>query len=98
MPVKNSTQSLRKTLEQVYKTTGKKPKELAEAKPISIKFQYLYLWYLDIKTSEAITFTELKNWCELTNNKLTNWELDTIRAIDRIYWNIQYERNSTPTN
>jgi hypothetical protein len=53
------------------------------------ELQYLWEWYLELRNVEgALTFTEIRNWTELTKQPLLAWEVDLLRAIDRIYWRV----------
>jgi hypothetical protein len=70
---------------QVEKTTGKKPDLLVQPE-FSKELGYIWGWYLDMRSGEVLTFTEIKNWSELTQQKLLAWEVDLIRTIDRVYW------------
>lgn len=77
---------LRDHLEQVYKTTGVKPAQLKAQPPFPEKLRYVYHWYLDVRGSEGVTWTELRNWSEMTHQKPLAWEVDLLRTLDRVFW------------
>jgi hypothetical protein len=72
-------------LNQVWKTTGSKPKELADRKPLKAHLNYLLDYYAEIKTEQPIDHKEIHCWSKLTGNKLTYFEIQAIRAIDQEY-------------
>ncbi|MGI0119685.1 phage tail assembly chaperone [Zooshikella sp. RANM57] len=96
-PVGSDT-PLKKQLLQVYKTTGKKPKELTEQPECPRELEYILQWWLEVRGSEPLTFTELQNWSQLTHKNLRAWEVDLIRSLDRIYWNTINDNSSTATD
>jgi hypothetical protein len=71
---------------QVYKSTGKMPKQLAEQTERPEELEYILAWYSELRTDAQLTFTEMKNWCDLTKIDLLGWEIDILKALDRIYW------------
>lgn len=71
---------------QVWKTLGRKPKELEEQPDFPEELRYIWEWYLEIRTGDPLTFTEIKSWAELTHQPLLVWEVDLLRTLDRIYW------------
>lgn len=64
----------------------------AKDAPIPIKriddgaLDYLLDIYRDLAGFEPLTFTEIHCWSQLTGVKLKAWELDVIKALDRIRW------------
>lgn len=56
---------------------------------------YLWRWYCDISQGRgytngilnALSWCEIKAWSELTSNFPNEWEISTLRAIDRGYLN-----------
>ena len=76
---------------QVYKTTGKKPQQLAEQTERPEELEYILTWYSELRTDVQLTFTEIKNWCDLSGVKLIGWELDLLKALDRIYWSSKHD-------
>lgn len=85
---KGSKVSLREHLKQVEKTLKRKPKQLAEAPPPPEGITYLWEWYLEMRTGEPLTFSEIRNWSDLTKQELKAWEVDVIRTLDRLYWRV----------
>lgn len=71
---------------QVWKTTGKKPKELAEQPPMPEGLEYIWHWFLHVHTSSELSYSELKSWSDLTHTRLKAWEVDLIKTLDRIRW------------
>lgn len=81
---------------QVWKTLGRKPKQLAEAPALPEELSYVWEWYLEVRGSEPLTYTELRNWSLLTKKVLLGWEAELIRSLDRIFWKVHSERRSSP--
>lgn len=76
---------MRSHLEQVYKQTGKKPKQLAEVGELPEELAYVWSWYAKLKAFKSeLSYTEIKSWCDLSNIKFLDWELDTIVRLERI--------------
>jgi hypothetical protein len=74
---------------QVWKTLGRKPKELEDQPELPEELQYLWEWFLELRSGEGmLTFTEIRSWSELTKQPLLAWEVDLLRALDRIYWRV----------
>jgi hypothetical protein len=86
--VDGSKSRLKDHLNQVWKTTGKKPNQLSEQPEFPEELRYIYDWYLEVKDVKQLTFTEIKNWSELSRTNIMAWEVDILKNIDRIYWNV----------
>ncbi|AUR88717.1 hypothetical protein NVP2117O_39 [Vibrio phage 2.117.O._10N.261.45.E9] len=72
--------------------TGQRPKELAEhldTPPPSMK--YVWDWYIDLHSGVPLSYTELEAWCRMTGRDLLSWEVDLLRALDRLYWRQQHD-------
>lgn len=82
-----SKQTLRASLEQVYKSTGVKPDQLDLGKPPA--FEYLIDWYFQAFAGDVLTMQELKAWSEMARIPLTGWEAQMIKEIDRIFWKVK---------
>ena len=52
---------------------------------------YLLKWYYDIGPSEALTYTEIQAFSEVTARSIKPWEAETLIAIDRKRLKIQYQ-------
>lgn len=77
---------------QVWKTLGRKPKQLLEAPEKPDELSYVWEWFREVFTGEPLTYTELHHWSLVTGKRLQGWEAELIRSLDRIYWSIQNER------
>lgn len=78
---------MREHLAQVWKTTGKKPKQLVEAIQPPAEVIYLWNWYRDMAAgSDKLTYTEILSWSQLYNIKLLAIEVDALKNLDLIYW------------
>lgn len=78
-------------MEVVYKRTKIKPIEL-EQPEIPIKAKYLLRLYGDLSqgrqsgfSANPISSVELQAWLNLTGRSLNDWEIQTLRAMDRAY-------------
>lgn len=50
--------------------------------------EYLWDWFLEMRSGEPLTYTEIKSWAELTLQKLMPWEVEVMRLLDRLYWRV----------
>lgn len=73
---------------QVWKALGRKPKELADQPDFPEELRYIWDWYLEMRSGEPLTFTEIKSWAELTQQTLLAWEVDLVRMLDKLYWRV----------
>ena len=48
-------------------------------------------WWHDLFNGAHLTYTEIRNWSEVTGTTITGWEADLIKSIDRIFWKVQNE-------
>lgn len=87
-PPKGSDVPLRDHLEQVYKQTGHKPKQLRELPDMPSELAYIFNWYLQVKGAERLTYSELQSWSGLTKTQLLPTEVEVIMQLDRIYWRV----------
>jgi len=88
---KDSKQSTRVSLTSVWKQTGRKPQQLAEAGDLPEELAYIWRWYYELVSPNPLTYTEIRNWSEVTGNQLRGWEAELIKSIDRIFWKVQHE-------
>jgi len=73
-------------LNAVYRMTGRKPKELEYSEPEET-IEYLLAYFYQLKRGAPITYTELKNYCEMMSVDLSGWECSVIMSIDAIFEN-----------
>ncbi|MFZ6655939.1 phage tail assembly chaperone [Undibacterium sp. TJN19] len=60
---------------------------------VPIELEYLWHWFLDLHHSRGnngmgpavITFQDMQAWMQVTGRKPERFELDAIRALDRLY-------------
>lgn len=85
--------TLRQHLEIVYKRTKVKPNELIQPQ-IANSVKYLLRLYSDLAQgrqtgmgANPLSAIEIQAWLNLTDRKLSNWELNTLRAMDRAFIN-----------
>jgi len=84
--------SLRDHLESVRRQTGQTPPQL---EPVEAPESILYLWqyFCDLAGGrdygeagpKPIFWGDIKAWSELTRTNLAAWEVDVLKALDRIY-------------
>lgn len=43
---------------------------------------YLWGWYVEVSVSTPLTYTELKNWSELTHRNLNSFEVTVLMKLD----------------
>ena len=72
----------------MQKATGRVPEEIAQQPDLPHELVYLWDWYLEMRTGEPLTFTEMYHWAKLTQTELGTWEVDLLRSIDRLFWKV----------
>jgi hypothetical protein len=91
MPIKGSKTSKREHLRQVAKQTGRTPKEL-NLPEFPVELGYFVEWSSDLIRSEPLTFTEIKNWSDLTRTFPAPWEVSVLMAVDTIFHKVKNSR------
>ena len=92
----SSTQSgatERDHLEQVYKQTGVKPKELENEHNFPSILSHVWSAFVHISNGRSagfsgpnpIQYSEIKAWCELTGTPLSSWHVEIIKLLDSKY-------------
>jgi hypothetical protein len=79
-------------LEQVEKTTGKRPKEM-ESQEAPYNLMYLWECFWDINDGRqsgmsgptALSWHEIRSWSDLSGIEIDPWELKAIRAMDKAF-------------
>lgn len=90
--------TLKEQLKQVWKTTGVKPKELADEEILNENGKYLYNIFMKLSTRRTrlivsgmsggkiidapISYTEIKSYCDLKQIQLSENELEIIESLD----------------
>ena len=75
--------STRAHLEQVWKSTGKKPQQLKDLPEPPRELIYLWEWYCEMAVGDSsLTFTEIRSWSELHGIALTINEVSLLRKLD----------------
>ena len=77
-----------KHLVKVWRSTGKKPKPIADL-PEPPFLSYLYDLYCGLPIGE-FSMVELKAWCDLTNTDLTKTEVEILSNLN--YWYLKAVR------
>lgn len=85
-------------MQQVWKTTGVQPKELADQPELPEELRYLWEWFWELRSNQILTFTEIHFWSQLTQKRLRGWEVELLRTLDRIYWNVLYDKPNKSAN
>ncbi len=57
------------------------------------ELRYVWEWYLEVRNTTPLTYTEIYHWSMVTGNRLRGWEAELIRSLDRIFWAVQYGRH-----
>jgi hypothetical protein len=83
--------TLRQHLEAVYRRTKRKPEQL-EQPEIPNKAKYLLRLFVELSqgrqsgfSANPISALEIQAWLQITDRTLSNWEIQTLRAMDRAY-------------
>ena len=76
-------------MEELERTKGFTPKELAEYPILPEAGRHVWNWYNDMARTRQIgmgvnpiSYQEIQAWSTLTGRRLRGWELETILAID----------------
>lgn len=82
--------TLREHLVRLWRSTRRVDPKLAEArKPLPASVAYLWGWFRDLADGRApdtpISVLEVEGWQRMTGVRLTPWEFDTLRAMDRVW-------------
>jgi hypothetical protein len=99
LPPKGGTVTKRKSLEQVYETTGKMPDRLAEEPELSAAGLHIWNWFLELSSVRGssgfgplpISFLEMQSWSQLTGKDISPFEVRAIKTIDSVYLRLKSE-------
>ena len=69
----------------MWRSLGDKPEEL-EQPEFPEELGYIWQWFLDVRTGEAMTYTEIANWSGLMGISILPHEVDVMKTLDRVYW------------
>lgn len=83
-----SKTTLRTQLNQVWKTTGVQPKDLANAPKLPDELVYLWDAYVEVYTGIRLTYTEVKSWLQVTKRFLSPNEIHAIMELDNLNYKI----------
>lgn len=65
----------------------RKPKGLDTPEPPR-ELVYVWEWYNELWSPNPLTYTEIQAWAQVTRTRVTGWEVDLLRSIDRVYWRV----------
>lgn len=83
----------RENLNQVAKSKKVISETLYKLPEIEPKIKYLLEWFYQIKkTTEPITYSEIKSWSELTGNLIKPEEVKVLMRLDLEY-NLQKQKD-----
>lgn len=75
----------------IAKATGDQPKEL-QIPPAPAELAYILPIFFEIRRSpEPLTYTELRNWCDLKRISLDPMEVDVIMRLDTITLRVRHD-------
>ena len=52
---------------------------------------YVWGWWHELYAGVALTFSEIRNWSDVTGTPIAGWEADLLRSLDRIFWKVRNE-------
>lgn len=78
------------------------PQRLANLPEMPEEFRYLWGYYNELQTGEALTFTEIRNWSELTCRFITSKEVLILKRLDDMFQRVKSDhlnkKATTPAN
>ena len=77
--------SRRQSLQQVAKSLGRMPKELADAPELPDGTEYLWLLFCDLKNAGRVSYSEMAAYQAMTGVELTPLEVDCMRRLDEAW-------------
>lgn len=97
-PAKDGT--LRDHLEQIYKQTGRKPKEL-EGPEFPHLMSYVWSAFLQLNdartmsqhTANPISYVDIKAYIDVTHTVLSSRDIETIKELDKVYLRIMNQKS-----
>lgn len=69
-------------LNNIWKSTGRKPKELDEHGDCPENLAYIWGWYCELQS--PVNYTELAHWQSIMRRSLSHWEAELLISIDRM--------------
>jgi len=86
----------RQHLEQVERQTGRRPEALEPPTKFPMLLSHVWSAFLSLSNSRGqgfsgpapIGYEQIKAWKELTDTPITNWEVESIIEIDRVYMGV----------
>ena len=83
---------MREHLEQVWKSTGRKPEGL-DPPPFPDVVNHVWAWFIELHNARPqtgmgvspITYSEISAWSSLTGVIPNPWEVGVIKSIDRVF-------------
>jgi hypothetical protein len=80
-------------LRQLEKTSGKTPAALLEQPEPPEAVNHVWTWFWELHSARSsggmgpgpITYRDIQAWSEMTRNEPTPWEVQALRAMDRVY-------------
>ena len=86
----NPSVSVRDSLEQVARQTGKRPARLDGPEPPEA-FAHVWGWWCRLCREEGASYQEIRAWSELTGHIPTPPEVDAMRALNELRARIMSE-------
>lgn len=76
-----------------YRANGIMPEELANEPDIPESAAHVWHYFIQLNRARGsngfganpLSYTEIKNWCELSGIRLEQWELDAIVEMDSAF-------------
>lgn len=64
---------------------------LANPQPFPDFVGYVWAWYLELQSGEALTYAEIKAWADITGAPVLGCEARLLLDLDRAKWGALYE-------
>lgn len=80
-------------IEQIERTTGKRPSEFPDAPEVPDPVQAVWFTFWELSAARgsngfgpnALTFTEIQAWSDLSDQPLSPWEVRALKVMDAEY-------------
>lgn len=74
------------------------PQRLKDVPEPPSELVYLYGWFREVFTGEALTYNEIEAWSRLTRRSTEPFEVEVLKTLENIYWQVTNEQRVRESN